>query len=108
MFLYIHHVGATMETVAHKGHIVTGPRGRIAAETTHGCHSESRWPHFLTSTKHEFFPLPLDCTFQFLIIPVDYCSCDSSQVPELSSHVLGPVFAPAYCDLFLRLESEHI
>lgn len=28
MFLYIHHVG-----VAHKGHIVTGPRGRIAAET---------------------------------------------------------------------------
>lgn len=33
MFLYIHHVGATMETVASKGHIVTGPRVRITGET---------------------------------------------------------------------------
>lgn len=109
MFLYIHHVGATMETVAHEGHTVTSPRGRIAAETcvSARCHYESRWPRFfLTSTKHEFSPLPLDCTFQFLTIPVDYCSCDSPQVPEPSSHILGAVFAPASCDLCLRLESE--
>lgn len=33
MFLYIHHVGATMETVAGNGHVVTGPRVRITGET---------------------------------------------------------------------------
>lgn len=72
----------------------------------HGVITKAGGLVFLTSTKHEFSPLPLDCTFQFLTIPVDYCSCDSPQVPEPSSHILGPVFAPAYCDLFLRLESE--
>lgn len=58
MFLYIHHVGATMETVAHKGHVVTGPEGGSLQKpaSPHGCHSESRWPHFLTSTQHEFPP----------------------------------------------------
>lgn len=58
MFLYIHHVGATMETVAHKGHTVTSPRGRIAAETcvSARCHYESRWPRFFDFYKAWIFP----------------------------------------------------
>lgn len=108
MFLYIHRVGATMETGPQRPHSYTTQR-EDRCRNLHlspGVIMKAGGLVFLTSTKHEFSPLPLDCTFRFLTIPVDYCSCDSPQVPEPSSHILGPVFAPAYCDLFLRLESE--